>query len=288
MTTSIEIVPPGRRLMVSPLRYPGGKGALYPTILNLLRINGLQGATYVEPYAGGAGAALGLLLTGQVSRIVINDLDPAIYAFWKAVTNHSDDFAHLTMSAKLNVDEWHRQKAVYANVERSDHLSLGFATFYLNRTNRSGVLNGGPIGGLDQTGNYKIDARFNKKTLLERLRLIALYAKRINVTKMNGLEVIKRQAVKPNTFIYADPPYFEKAGSLYMNAFKEGDHASLATCLASHSEAAWMLTYDNVAEVQQLYSAFRRREVELNYSAHRVVKAKEVMVFSDGLKLADS
>jgi DNA adenine methylase len=271
--------------MVSPLRYPGGKGALSPTVLDIIRANDLIGGTYVEPYAGGAGAALGLLLTGHVNRIVINDLDPAIYAFWRAITESPDHFARLTGGAKLTVKEWQRQKAIYTNVERDDHLSLGFATFYLNRTNRSGVLNGGPIGGFDQTGNYKIDARFNKTALLERLRIIALYAKKITVLNRDGLEVIKRYANKPHTFIYADPPYFEKAGTLYMNAFDPDDHTALAQCLADRDNAHWILTYDDVPRVAELYGDFRREVVHLNYSAHRVAKAEEVMVFSHAVKV---
>jgi DNA adenine methylase len=280
-----EGVQTSRRLMVSPLRYPGGKGALFPTILDLIRANDLIGGTYVEPYAGGAGAGLALLLTGHVNRIVINDLDPAIYAFWRAITDSPDRFARLISDARLTVKEWRRQKSIYTDAQRDDHLSLGFATFYLNRTNRSGVLNGGPIGGLDQTGNYKIDARFNKAALLERLRIIALYAKKITVLKRDGLEVIKRYANKSRTFIYADPPYFEKAGTLYMNTFAADDHTALARCLAARDNASWILTYDDVPRVAELYGDFRREVVQLNYSAHRVAKAEEVMVFSHGVKV---
>jgi DNA adenine methylase len=167
-----------KKPIISPLRYPGGKASLYTRLRHIVRANDLTRGTYIEPYAGGAGAGLGLLVTGQVGRIVINDLDPAIHAFWKAVTESPVEFSKRVANARLTVDEWSRQKEAYLRAERDDHLSLGFATFYLNRTNRSGVLNGGPIGSVDQKGNYKIDARFTKKTLLERLRIIALYAKK--------------------------------------------------------------------------------------------------------------
>lgn len=285
MTRVHEIIRPHKRLMVSPLRYPGGKGALYSRLLRLLRANDLVGGTYVEPYAGGAGAALGLLLTGHVDRIVINDLDPAIYAFWKAIVDYPHDFASLTTHAELTVDEWHRQKAIYSGAVRTDYLALGFATFYLNRTNRSGVLNGGPIGGLDQTGNYKIDARFNKTALLERLRLIALYAKKIKPTRRDGIQVIKQYVGRDRTFIYADPPYFEKAGTLYMNSFAAGDHLALARCLTDRPTSRWLLTYDNNPRVAEFYPMFRKDLVQLNYSAHRVTKATEIMVFADGLEV---
>ncbi len=274
-----------KRVTVSPLRYPGGKGLLYSRLRSIIRDNRLTSRTYVEPYAGGAGAALGLLVSGQVEEIAINDLDSAVYAFWRAVVDEPDEFSQLVRTVDLTVEEWEKQREVYDTAPRDNLLQLGFATFYLNRTNRSGVLNGGPIGGKDQTGNYKIDARFNRDTLLERIRLIGLYASRITVTNHDGRDVIKRYADDANAFIYADPPYFEKAGSLYMNAFDGAGHQSLADGLNLAKSAEWVLTYDNVPEVHSLYAERRRVLFSLNYSAHRVMKALEVMVFSDSLRI---
>ncbi|UOZ07901.1 DNA adenine methylase [Amycolatopsis sp. WQ 127309] len=167
----------------------------------------------------------------------------------------------------------------------ADPFDIGFASFYLNRTNRSGVLNGGPIGGMDQTGNYKIDARFNKEALAERVRVIGLHARRISVTNTDGIKVIRKYARRSSTFIYADPPYFDKAGSLYLNSFRDDDHAKLADCLNGYCDAKWVLTYDNVPQVQELYSSRRSSLFSLNYSAHRVVKAQEIMVFSDSVEV---
>lgn len=271
--------------MLSPLRYPGGKGSLYPVLRRLLRANELTSGTYVEPYAGGAGAGIALLVTGEVQRVVINDLDPALYAFWRSVVKTPDDFARRTRNAKLTIPEWKRQRAIYRKADRKDYLSLGFATFYLNRTNHSGILNGGPIGGLDQQGAYKIDARFNKAALLERLRLIALNASSIVVLRQDGRSVIEKYSERPDSLIYADPPYFEKAGSLYLNSFNQDDHQRLAECLNASERARWILTYDNVPDVERLYPDRRRENYSLSYSAHRVVKATETMVFGDGLEV---
>lgn len=276
-----------KRVTISPLRYPGGKGLLYSRLRTIIRENKLTSSVYVEPYAGGAGAALALLVSGQVERIAINDLDPAVFAFWNAVVTQPDEFTALVNSVELSVDEWERQREVYLTSVRDDHLPLGFATFYLNRTNRSGVLNGGPIGGKEQTGNYKIDARFNRAGLVERIRLIALHADRIAVTNEDGLRVIERYSDRDDAFIYADPPYFEKAGSLYLNAFQDSDHRALAHCLEGVRRAQWILTYDNVPQVAELYSDLRRRLFALNYSAHRVMKASEIMVFSTELSIPE-
>ena len=146
---------PSRRLLLTPLRYPGGKGALYTTLRDLVRANDLSSGTYVEPYAGGVGAGLALLITGVVKRIVVNDLDPALYAFWRSVVKDPEGFAKQVAEVELSVREWRKQKEIYRSADRRDYLPLGFATFYLNRTNHSGVLNAGPIGGLDQTGDRK-------------------------------------------------------------------------------------------------------------------------------------
>ncbi len=280
MTTSQRVA---KRPLVSPLRYPGGKAALYPRLREIIRANGLAGCTYVEPYAGGAGAATALLVTGQVSKVVINDLDPAVYAFWELLKHDPDYLNRQIKSIALDVEEWRNQKAIYAEADSSAYRELGFATFYLNRTNRSGVLNGGPIGGLEQTGNYTIDARFNRDALIERVRILSLYSDHITVMNSDGLDVIRCHAGAENTFVYADPPYFEKAGSLYMNSFKADDHAQLASALNERSNTPWMLTYDNAPQVKELYLDRRRREFSLRYSAHRVVEATEVMVLSDAL-----
>jgi len=249
----------------------------------MIRDSGLAGCTYVEPYAGGAGAGLGLLVTGQVKHVVVNDLDPAIHAFWDTVVEEPESLMGRIRDVDLDVVEWRRQRAIYMAADTADLAALGFATFYLNRTNRSGILNGGPIGGLDQTGNYKIDARFNREALAERIRILSLYSENITTLSRDGIDVISEYATRPNTFIYADPPYFEKAGSLYLNAFQAEDHENLARVLNGMPDSSWLLTYDNVPQVSELYGSRRRRNFELNYSAHRVTKATEIAVLSDSI-----
>ncbi len=272
-----------RRLSISPLRYPGGKGALYSRLRHLIRESGLAGCTYVEPYAGGAGAGLSLLVSGQVGHVVINDLDPAVSAFWRLLVGSPDALISRIVRTPVTVKEWRRQKGIYATARPEDVEALGFATFFLNRTNRSGVLNGGPIGGLDQTGSYKIDARFNREVLVERIRILKLYADAITVSSRDGADIIRKYAGRRRTFIYADPPYFEKAGSLYMNSFRAEDHEELARTLNGVADTAWLLTYDDVPTVHQLYRDRRRRRFELCYSANGASRAHEIAVLSDAM-----
>lgn len=273
-----------RRPIISPLRYPGGKSALYARLRELIRENDLAGCRYVEPYAGGAGAGLGLLITGQVEEVVVNDLDPAIHAFWHTLVAHPDWLTKQVEAIPLTVEEWRKQKAIYQAADARKSKALGLATLYLNRTNRSGILNGGPIGGLDQTGNYLIDARFNRPELADRIQLLSRYRDKITVLSQDGRTVIETYAGKKGTFLYADPPYFEKAGSLYLNNFTATDHAALAALLNKKASAAWLLTYDAVPQVESLYADRRRYEFGLRYSARDARQATEVAVISDSLK----
>lgn len=276
-----------KRPQFSPLRYPGGKSALFGMVSAAVRANGASGGTYVEPYAGGAGIALGLLITEQVERVVVNDLDPAIHAFWTAVTQHSDAFMRRLATVELSVSEWKRQREVYLSADQEDPLNLGFATFFLNRTNRSGVLNAGVIGGQNQSGNYKIDARFNRNTLLERCRLIALYSSRISVSKRDGLEVIADYVSQPKTLTYADPPYFEKGSQLYLNAFGAKDHSVLADLLNENAKGSWLLTYDNQPTIEELYAERRQFEIGVYYSVREARRTSELLVLSDTMCLPE-
>jgi len=220
-----------------------------------------------------------------VARVVINDLDPAIHAFWKLLVTNPSYLREQIQSAKLDANEWASQRNIYrASNPTSDINALGYATFYLNRTSRSGVLNAGPIGGHDQTGPYKIDARFNKAALSERIRILSLYANKIVVSSQDGKDVIEKYAGRANTFIYADPPYFEKSRGLYMNSFSLSDHQALADVLNARPQRNWVLTYDNSPHVTELYRDRRRHEFELYYSAHRARRANEIVILSDSLR----
>jgi DNA adenine methylase len=268
----------------SPLRYPGGKSAM--TDFLALTISGLElhEATYVEPYAGGAGAALALLDRGDVSRIVINDLDPAIFAFWDSIVNNTDAFLRMVKETSVTLAEWDRQKSIYKAGIGVGVLALGFATFFLNRTNRSGVLNAGVIGGRSQAGTYKIDARYNKTRLMSRIQEIGEKRGSIEVTNRDGLQVISEHVGDSDSFIYADPPYFDKGSFLYLNAFAEKDHEALANVLNSNPNGNWLLSYDNAPEIVALYPRRFQATFSLNYSAHRNGKAHELLICSDAVR----
>lgn len=275
----------------SPLRYPGGKATLAGFFESTIAALGLEKPTYIEPYAGGAGAGLELLLKNLVSTVVINDLDPAIHACWKAMVKDSEAFLRLLAEAPLTIEEWKRQREVYRRRHDVDvdPVDLGFATFYLNRTSRSGVLGAGVIGGFAQAGEYKIDARFDKKALQARIEKLAEVSGRIRVTKQDGAARLREYLPKDNVFAYVDPPYVEKGSSLYMSSFKAEDHRDLAVTLNGHANTNWILTYDVADLVKSLYKAREVSEFRLLYSAHlrgtknelKRTSASELLVLSD-------
>jgi len=251
----------------------------------MIEDNSLSCITYIEPYAGGAGAALALLYAGKVKKIVINDLDTAIYAFWKSATEHSDAFISKIRSTPVNIKEWRRQRKIYQD-KKAKIFDRGFATFYLNRTNISGIMGGGPIGGLNQKGKYKINARFNKETLTKRLEQLALYADRITITNEDGVKLIKKYLGKKDTFIYLDPPYFEKGSSLYLNSYRGTDHQTLADILNQNPDSFWLLTYDNKSQIKSLYPKRRVVRFTLDYRAYEARIGKEILILADSVQVS--
>ncbi len=276
----------------SPLRYPGGKTPLKGFLARTIELNQIVGGTYIEPYAGGAGAALSLLFSERVSGIYINDKDPRIYSFWKAILDCTDDFLDLLDKTPVNVATWRKQRSILRDSKTKSVLKIGFATFYLNRCNRSGVLNGGPIGGLRQNGNYSIDARFNRKGLGKRIEKIGLFRERIRVSNKDGVSFLRSifgrgEAIKAKALVYMDPPFFKKAQRLYSFYFEENDHQRLAEYLNNCADFRWVMSYDDTAHARRLYSGTRKRFLK-GYSMNSVRIGRELIFASDNCSLPHS
>lgn len=271
----------------SPLRYPGGKSCLFGLVSGLIKANKLQRTHYAEPFAGGCGLALSLLYAGHVSDIHINDVDPAIWAFWHSVLNDTDKLSYKIAKTPITIDEWRHQKEIFSASNVDDPLELGFAAFFLNRTNRSGIIKGaGVIGGLKQNGNYKIDCRFNREGLTDRVQRIAKYRNRIHLYRRDALAFIEQAKCElPNeTFFCVDPPYFNKGSSLYTSFYNPEDHAVLADAIVA-LERPWIVTYDNTPEITKLYESRRQYEFDINYSIETKRKGTEVLIASKGLRI---
>lgn len=274
----------------SPLRYPGGKTQLSRFVMQLLEFNKLDDIVYVEPFAGGFGAGLELLFKNKVKSVIINDYDIAIYSIWYAILNETERFINDIINAKINIQEWEIQKNIYNKSleEKIYSYDLAFATYLLNRTNRSGIITGGPIGGKNQNGKYKLDCRFNKSDLIRKIVRISDYKDKIQLYNMEANDFIDKIILRHNPnkiFTFFDPPYYEKGKNLYTNFFKHEDHLNLQEKINNLSDYYWILTYDNKDEILSIYEDYSKYLYSINYSASNVRKAKEILIPSIKVKL---
>ncbi len=273
----------------SPLRYPGGKGKLSKFVAAIVRANGLSDGTYIEPYAGGAGIACELLITEVVRRVLINDISPHVFAFWTSVLTDTDELCRRIRDVPLSVEEWDRQKEIFRRPKHVSTIELGVSCFYLNRTNQSGILNGGLIGGRNQEGKWRMDARFNRENLIRRITKIADCAGRIEVTCTDAVEFLREKSYDfgEKDLIYVDPPYFEKGRMLYYDAYGPDDHAAVAKLLAELEGPKWVVSYDDVDAIRNLYAFAPQRQYTIGYSARNHIWGREVMFFSKGMAVPE-
>ena len=265
----------------SPLRYPGGKYKLYNYIAELVRVNDCT--TYIEPFCGGAAVAIELLLNGVVNKIIINDYDYTIYCFWYSILYETEAFIELIQNVDVSLQEWHVQKYIRNSIDDYGMLEIGFSTFFLNRTNRSGIIDkAGPIGGFNQTGNYTIDCRFNKERLITEIRRIAEQREHIKLYNMEALNFIEEVVLHTKkSFVFFDPPYYGRGPELYTNFYAHGDHLNLSKAILTKlRNRKWVVTYDNVNAIKSMYRKVRSIEISLQYTLQEKRKSSEVMFFS--------
>jgi DNA adenine methylase len=274
---------------LSPLRYPGGKAKLANFVKALFDANDLHGGHYAEPYAGGSSVGLALLFSGHASHIYINDVDPSIHAFWRCVLDQTDDLCRLVRETPLTIAEWDRQHRIHRAKERASRLELGFSTLFLNRTNRSGIIgSGGVIGGRDQCGEWRLDARFNRVELELRISRIAERRASISLSCLDAIDFVAQTATElpERSLTYLDPPYFGRGRRLYASRYEPEDHSAVATVMSAYPHP-WIVSYDYTHEVLALYSMYRRKVYSLRYSAAVRASGKEVLVFSDDLTIPE-
>lgn len=276
-------------ITASPLRYPGGKSSMADLLRQIRKLNKLGNRPIAEPFAGGAGASLTLLFEEEAPGIYINDLDPAIRDFWWSVTKRCDELVQLIRKTRVGMREWQRQRELFRSTRRISRINRGFAAFYLNRCNRSGIIfNGGPIGGVEQSGRWKINARFNKRSLIARCQRIADFGDRVVISGMDGIDLLE-SLDRDKVFFFIDPPYFEKGQSLYLNDADYDYHKRLAQKLRGMKRCAWVLTYDNCPEIDALYRDWANvRPFSLRYSASERRKGREVLITPKWLRLPET
>lgn len=271
------------RKIYSPLRYPGGKGKMSKYVHHLLDINNISSdGVYIEPFAGGAGIPLDLLINGRVKKIVINDYNKSIYSIWFNIINHPSKLIKLIEETPITLEEWYKQKEIheqYKNYQNS--IENAFSTLFLNRTNRSGIIEAGPIGGIEQLGKYKIDCRFNKKRLIEQINLISSYKDNIELYRCDAVKFISEKLSNypiDDTFIFFDPPYYQQGKNLYMSFYQDEDHRNLAKKINGLDNYKWILTYDVDPHIYTYYEQQSIYRYKLGYSANVVRKEWEYLI----------
>ncbi len=270
----------------SPLRYPGGKTKLTTFLEDIILLNNLENCTFYELYAGGAGVSLNLLFSGICDSVVLNDLDFHVYAFWDSILNDTDNFLELLNDTEVDIENWSEQRNIHTNYEDFNTLEVGFSTFFLNRTNRSGILHrSGPIGGFDQTGNYKIDVRYNKHTLSSRIKKISEFKNKIKIRNVEAIPLIQDVFIVDENikFLFLDPPYYDQGERLYLSFYNDEDHERLRDVLLENRNENWFLTYDNCVRINELYSTFRRGNQTMSYTLQEKKETQETLIFSDNL-----
>lgn len=269
----------------TPLRYPGGKGKFAHFVKDIFEENNLLDGHYVEPYAGGAGVALELLFHEYASTIHINDFDPAVYAFWYCSVHETDQLIQSINDVSVTIEEWHRQKSILKDSTNHSLLEVALATFFLNRTNRSGILKAGVIGGKSQSGKWKLDARFNKENLIKRIDMIGRFRNRIKVYNLDAVELLETltPSLPERSLIYLDPPYYVKGSGLYRNFYEHDDHVKIKETLDSVNKN-WIVSYDNVDQIKEMYKNYRQDDYFLSYTAQSKKKGAEVMIYGPTIR----
>lgn len=263
-------------ISTSPLRYPGGKARFTDFIRRAIVVSGEEPTLFVEPFCGGAGAALALLEADHVERIALNDVDPLVSSFWRIVFGKSRATRHdinwlvgKVEAAEISVEEWRRQKALIPSTTRE----AAWKCLFLNRTSFNGILHqAGPIGGWQQL-NRKLDVRFNREKLVKRLN--DLYDLRDRVDRVGGAnwkQFCSYYRSSSAAYVYLDPPYYHRAEQLYGYLFDAKTHASMRDYLLAY-QTPWMLSYDDAVEVRNLYSGRKEidgRVIDQTYSANPI------------------
>ncbi len=270
----------------TPLRYPGGKSQLTEFVYHTIKLNNINDTIYCEPFSGGAGVAMSLLLKNRVSSVILNDLDTAIYSIWYAILYDTERLLNTIENVNVSMDTWHQQRQIYDKLRDSEDYSfeLAFAAFFLNRTNRSGIITGGPIGGMEQTGKYLVDCRFNKKTLSTKIRKIADNRERIELHHLDAVELIREvllQQPADRLFTFFDPPYYQQGKNLYKNAFDDEKHSDLAMAIRTMQGYHWIVTYDNTPKIEEIYGAdIEIKRYTLQYMATQKRREQELFFHS--------
>lgn len=254
---------------LSPLRYPGGKIKMLPLLFQSLNKENLQ--TFVEPFAGGAGAGLALLEANQIQNYILNDVDYGIYALFQTIKTCPNVLIEKIKNfASLNHNDFFEAKAKIQNQYIGcDLTEAAWSLLIANRLSYSGIIKANPLGGKNGTQEQLL-SRWNPAELIQRIKVIHSLSHRITVLNSDAKDVIEEYYWSPHTTIFIDPPYYKKGKQLYTHYYNESEHNNLEELLFSLSAgcpgADILLTYDNETFIKDLYWWAPSSKINLHYS----------------------
>lgn len=266
----------------NPLRYPGAKSKLADYIIRLLQQERLTGCTFYEPFAGSCALSIRLLEEGVIKKAVINEKDPLIYSFWESVFCYTDELIQLIQDTQIDLQTWYKiaEYRQSKNLFGKTIVEKGFAGLFLNRTNFSGILNANPLGGKSQTSQYTIDCRFKKEAIIQSIRAISAFSNKIEVHADDAIKFMRRELKgkhRNKFFVYLDPPYYKAGPELYRYHYTKADHIALSNFIKTKT-FAWLMSYDNVPEIRELYENSTFINLHLDYSVRTSRKGSELLI----------
>lgn len=269
---------------LSLLRYPGSKKRLAVYLNKIIEKNKLQPKVIVEPFFGGGSVTLFFIANNLIKNAIISDKDKLVYSFWFVLFHEPERLIKFIKKIDVDLDNFAKYKKISKSPDKYDRNTLAETCLFLNRTSFSGILRGeaGPIGGMKQKSPYKIDCRFNRESLIKKIKTISKFRNRITVLNHDWKDAIAyslKRYKKNEAILYLDPPFYKKADKLYRQYFNENDHKLLCDALIK-TKYPWILSYDKAKEIIGMYSKFKQVHIQLPYSinSHAVRLEEEIII----------
>lgn len=258
------------------LRYPGSKEKIAEQIVRefpldfTMPILQRRGLEYREPFLGGGAIACRVLkMLPNDATVWLNEKDYSLCCLWKAVRDVPKELIAKIQRMTPSPDGFYKLKEEDGD-QSVDIAIAGARKLALHQWSFSGLgyMAGGPIGGRKQSSEYNVDCRWSplriEKAVMRVHKLMARFQRRVEITCRDFSDVIN--GAPSGSFIYADPPYYEKGPELYRHSMTDDDHRRLAECLRA-SRAAFVLSYDDHEFVRGLYEPWARiKAVHLTYT----------------------
>jgi len=219
-----------------PLKWAGGKRWLVSHLKPIWEANAQR--RYVEPFCGGLALVLGL----QPQQALLNDINPHLINFYR----------HLQNGLRVRVPMRNDEKLFYRHRERFNRLIRdGKADtregaqlfYYLNRTCFNGLCR------FNKGGDFNVP--FGTYKAINYATDFSQYATLFRQWEFSNQDVA-RLKLRPEDFVYADPPYDVEFTTYSSGGFSWDDQVRTAKLLAGHPGPV-VISNQATARIIELY-----------------------------------